>query len=198
MDLFNQHKNDSTSNIVGLKYLRSFITLEEQRNMINQIDNQPWLSDLKRRVQHYGYKYDYKRRSIDNSMKLGEVPGWCNKTIKKMLDNNIISFVPDQIIVNEYLPGQGISNHIDCQPCFGDTVISLSLCSSCVMQFTNKENPSIIVPVLLEPCSLIVLKEDARYNWMHGIKAVKTDKYNSAKVIRRRRVSLTFRKVIVN
>lgn len=66
------------------------------------------------------------------------------------------------------------------------------------MQFTNKSNLQEIIPILLEPCSLVILKEDARYNWMHGIKALKTDTYNIQKIVRNRRVSLTFRKVIVN
>ena len=66
------------------------------------------------------------------------------------------------------------------------------------MQFTNKFNVQKVIPVLLEPCSLVVLKKDARYNWMHGIKAVKTDNFYGEKIIRRRRISLTFRKVIIS
>ena len=36
--------------------------------------------------------------------------------------------------VNEYLPGQGIAQHVDCVPCFGGTVASLSLLSPCTMR----------------------------------------------------------------
>ena len=198
MDLFNQYNiQDNIQIIKGLEYYSSFISNLEQQNILNLIDKQIWLDDLKRRVQHYGYKYDYKKRSIDKSMLLGEIPNWCNIISKKMQDKGIIDFVPDQVIVNEYLPGQGISNHIDCEPCFNDTILSLSLASSCIMQFTNKNNMQEIIPVLLEPCSLVVLKEDARYNWMHGIKSVKTDSFYGQKLTRKRRVSLTFRKVII-
>lgn len=45
----------------------------------------------------------------------------------------------------------------------------------------------------LEPRSLLILKDDARYQWKHGIAAGKSD--NGVK--RQRRVSLTFRKVIL-
>jgi len=66
------------------------------------------------------------------------------------------------------------------------------------MQFANKFNIKKVIPVLLKPCSLVVLKKDVRYNWLHGIRAVKTDNYYGEKIVRKRRVSLTFRKVIVS
>ncbi len=199
MDLFNQNtRQDNILTVNGLEYHENFISKTEHNELINIIDSQLWLDDLKRRVQHYGYKYDYKRRSIDKSMLLGEIPIWCKTIGQKMQESGIINFMPDQVIVNEYLPGQGISNHIDCEPCFNDTIVSLSLVSSCIMQFTNKNNLQEIIPILLEPCSLVVLKEDSRYNWMHGIKAVKTDNYFGQKILRNRRVSLTFRKVIIS
>ena len=199
MDLFNQNIiQENILSINGLEYHDNFITKTEQSELINIIDNQIWLDDLKRRVQHYGYKYDYKRRNIDKTMHLGDIPDWCKNIGFKLQENGIIDFMPDQVIVNEYSPGQGISNHIDCEPCFNDTIISLSLNSSCIMQFTNKIDFQKVIPVLLEPCSLVVLKKDARYNWMHGIKAVKTDNFYGEKIIRKRRVSLTFRKVIIS
>ena len=199
MDLFNTYNiQQDIQQIKGLEYHNNFITSVEQQKLMGIIDSQIWLDDLKRRVQHYGYKYDYKKRNIDKTMHLGEIPDWCKNIGIKMQTNGIIDFMPDQVIVNEYLPGQGISNHIDCEPCFNDTIISLSLNSSCIMQFTNNLNVQKVIPVLLEPCSLVVLKKDARYNWMHGIKAVKTDNFYGEKIIRRRRVSLTFRKVIIS
>ncbi len=199
MDLFNQNiVQENILSINGLEYHDNFITKAEQSELINIIDDQIWLDDLKRRVQHYGYKYDYKRRSIDKTMHLGDIPDWCKNIGFKLQENGIIDFMPNQVIVNEYTPGQGISNHIDCEPCFNDTIISLSLNSRCIMQFTNKLNLQRVIPLLLEPCSLVVLKKDARYNWMHGIKAVKTDNFYGEKIIRKRRVSLTFRMVIIS
>ena len=43
----------------------------------------------------------------------------------------------DQLIVNDYAPGQGIPAHVDA-PLFTDTIISISLGSSCVMEFSNE------------------------------------------------------------
>ncbi|WP_231289239.1 hypothetical protein [Rickettsia bellii] len=35
---------------------------------------------------------------------------------------NIFHEIPDQVIINEYMPGQGIAPHTDCIPCFSDTI----------------------------------------------------------------------------
>lgn len=57
----------------------------------------------------------------------------------------------------------------------------------------GNENASI----LLEPRSLILLSGEARYDWQHDIVARKADLYEVAKIQRQRRVSLTFRKVLL-
>lgn len=190
-------KTEPEINISGLTYIPDFISAQEQDFLLSQIDHQPWLADLKRRVQHYGYKYDYKARTVGNDAYLGPVPDWLSSLSKKLHDNGIFPSVPDQVIVNEYLPGQGISAHIDCVPCFADTIASLSLGSPCVMEFSNPkadEKKSIV----LEERSLIVLSGPARYEWQHAIPARKSDIIDGIKTERIRRVSLTFRNVIVN
>lgn len=181
--------------IQGLTYIQNFISREEEISLLDSINKETWLSDLKRRVQHYGYKYDYKKRNIDNSMYLGELPSWTNFVTDRMSSLNLIDKTPDQLIVNEYLVGQGISNHIDCEPCFGDTIISVSLGSSCIMNFKN-ENQT--VEVFLEPCSIVILKDDARFKWSHGIASRKKDKWNNNIYNRDTRISLTFRETILN
>lgn len=186
------------TDIKGLRYVRNFITKQEHDYLLQQIDASVWLDDLKRRVQHYGYKYDYKRRNIDLSMKIGELPSWALQVANKMYAEGLINYLPDQVIVNEYQVGQGISPHIDCEPCFEDTIISLSLGSACVMDFVHKDDKEQKLHKLLEPCSLVILQDEVRYNWLHGIKPNKTDNYNGRKIVRQRRVSLTFRKVILN
>lgn len=179
----------------GVTYIPDFISGEEQDFLLSQTDQQHWLADLKRRVQHYGYKYDYKARAVGNNAYLGALPDWLSSLSKKLHHGGIFSSAPDQVIINEYMPGQGISAHIDCVPCFADTVASLSLGSSCVMEFSHPktgEKKSIV----LEERSLIVLSGPARYEWQHAIPARKSDIINGIKIERTRRVSLTFRNVI--
>lgn len=186
----------NVSEITGLQYLPDFIDQATHDELLSVLDTQPWLADLKRRVQHYGYKYDYAARRINYSMRLGPLPDWALGLADKLVERKLMPEMPDQLIVNEYLPGQGIANHIDCVPCFTETIASLSLGSSCVMNFTNKQSQQVI-PVLLDTKSLVILQGDARYAWTHGISSRKTDAFMGRTIQRRRRVSLTFRKVIL-
>jgi alkylated DNA repair dioxygenase AlkB len=185
------------SKVKDLLYIPEYISKEEHALLWMSINAENWLGDLKRRVQHYGYKYDYKARYIDYSMKIGELPKWVMPFATKLYQDEHIPAIPDQLIVNEYKQGQGIASHIDCEPCFGDTIISLSLGSTCIMDFIDKETKEKI-EVLLEPRSLVVLKGNARYLWAHGITGRKADYFKGQKRERTTRISLTFRNVILN
>jgi alkylated DNA repair dioxygenase AlkB len=188
--------DESKMAIPGLRYLPDYIDAAGEAALIQTIDSQPWLADLKRRVQHYGYKYDYKARSITRDLRLGPIPGWLGDLCERLQAERVFSKRPDQVIINEYLPGQGITPHIDCVPCFGETIASISVGTPCVMEFTQPE-AKLKDPVLLEPRSLVVLEGDARYKWQHAIPQRKTDNWNGQKLIRGRRISLTFRTVIL-
>ena len=39
--------------IAGLKYIPGYLGSQEQDQLLAAIDQQPWMTDLKRRVQHY-------------------------------------------------------------------------------------------------------------------------------------------------
>lgn len=181
--------------IPGLKYIADFVSEQEQKDLIQIIDSLPWDKSLTRRVQQYGYKYDYTKKTIDSSLYLGALPEWLSPYIQRLLDQKLFIESPDQVIINEYLPGQGISRHLDCVPCFGDTIASISLSSPCMMEFEQvglgKKGS-----MMLGPMSLLVLSEEARYQWMHSIPARKTDKFGDEVIERGRRISLTFRNVI--
>jgi alkylated DNA repair dioxygenase AlkB len=186
----------TVARIPGLAYIPGYIDPEAQQTLLNAIDAALWLSDLRRRVQHYGYRYDYTRKAIDDSLFLGPLPPWAASLAERLHTDGHIAAVPDQLIVNEYLPGQGIASHIDCVPCFGDTVLSLSLGGPCVMDLSHARERT-VASLLLEPGSLLVLREAARYAWRHGIASRKTDHYAGRTITRRRRVSLTFRTVVL-
>ncbi|MDJ0842461.1 MAG: alpha-ketoglutarate-dependent dioxygenase AlkB, partial [Acidobacteriota bacterium] len=111
----------------GLVYKPGFLSLREQKMLLHQVDALPRLSDLKRRVQHYGYKYDYKARAIDHRMRIGDLPPWAQALGERLIDEAGLPALPDQLIINEYQPGQGISAHTDCVPCFDSHIESLSL-----------------------------------------------------------------------
>ena len=64
MNLLFDIEETAVPDIQGLSYIPDFITPDAERALLDTIDAQAWLHDLKRRVQHYGYKYDYKARTV--------------------------------------------------------------------------------------------------------------------------------------
>jgi alkylated DNA repair dioxygenase AlkB len=184
-----------TPTIAGLSYIPHYIDESTEAALLEVIDGQPWMNDLKRRVQHYGWRYDYKARNVTSDLRIGALPDWLQTYAACLQQAGLLAETPDQVIINEYQPGQGISAHIDCIPCFANTIASLSLGSPCVMDFTHSKTGE-KSSLLLEPRSLLVLNGDARYVWQHAIAGRKTDRYKGQIVSRTRRISLTFRKVI--
>ena len=102
---------------------------------------------------------------------------------------------PDQLIVNEYLPGQGISKHVDCVACFGSVVAGVSLGWPVPMKFTDTRSQQ-TVEIDLPKGSLLVLAGESRFHWRHEIAARSSDLLHGQRVARQRRVSLTFRTVL--
>ena len=180
--------------IAGLTLLPEFITGTQEDHLLKIIDKQTWSTDLKRRVQHYGYQYDYKARTVSENSYLGALPSWMDFAITRLSEQKIFSESVDQAIINEYLPGQGIAPHVDCVPCFADTIASLSLGSTCQMAFTQAETGDKAI-LTLPPRSLLILRDDARYKWRHAIPARKSDLIDGVRTPRDRRVSVTFRQV---
>ncbi len=177
---------------VGLSYLPLFIPSAVQQLLIDSIDAQNWSLELKRRVQHYGYRYDYKTRRVVSSMYAGPLPRFVDNLVRRLESVPAFGQIPDQLIVNEYQPGQGISAHVDCEPCFNNRIASVSLGSSCEMEFRHRYS-ALRFKLTLAAGSLLVLADEARYDWTHQIRPRLRDNG----ILRQRRTSLTFRKVIL-
>lgn len=185
--------NDFT--VRGAQLIADFISPAREAELLACIDAAPWRTDLKRRVQHYGWRYDYRARRVAPDAKLGPVPDWLNEERMRLAADGFFDPRPDQIIVNEYEPGQGIAPHVDCVPCFGPVIASLTLAGFCEMQF-QEQATGVVRRALLQPRSLLVLTGPARTDWTHAIAARKSDVIEGKRVARGRRVSLTYRTVI--
>lgn len=181
----------------GARYLAGLIDLSMQDVLIAAVDQRPWIEDLKRRVQHYGYRYDYRARTVTSDAYLGPLPQWASDLAGRLVSNGWFDKPPDQLIVNEYLPGQGISAHVDCVPCFGEVIASISLLSTCEMVFKERGTDQRRA-VVLEPRSALLIAGPARGEWTHEIPARKSDPIEGQRVPRSRRLSLTFRTVEVS
>ena len=152
--------------------------------LVEAIDRLPWNAEWRRRRQPYGDGYGTAGAAPP-------IPDWGRRLAGRLLADGVTAEPFDQMLVNEYLPGQGIAPHRDYAP-YGRPVVSLSLLSACVMDFRH-------VPtgrrewLLLLPRSLLVLSDAARYDWEHGIAPRKRDVWQGMRVERGRRLSVTFR-----
>ncbi|KAF8338460.1 hypothetical protein F5887DRAFT_1062943 [Amanita rubescens] len=81
-----------------------------------------------------------------------------------------------QAIINLYNPGEGISPHVDLLGRYGDGIIGVSFGSGCVMNGgvdpgQQRDRWDLYLPER----SVLVLSEDARYGWTHGIDKITKD-----------------------
>jgi alkylated DNA repair dioxygenase AlkB len=170
--------------IPGLRYLPAYVSEAAERDLVAAIDALPWNTEWKRRRQPYGAGYG-------NSAEGPPIPAWGRRLGERMFAEGVTESPFDQMLVNEYQPGVGISMHCDYEP-YGRTVVSLSLLAHCVMDFhhvaTGRRES-----LLLEPRSLLILNDEARYDWEHGIAARKRDVWQGMPFDRGRRLSVTYR-----
>jgi alkylated DNA repair dioxygenase AlkB len=154
------------------------------------VDAGPWKAFGERRAQIYGYSYDYRK---GGAYRLGDLPPWAQDVALRLQRDGLIAEVPDQLIANEYAPGQGIPAHVDAE-LFTDTIISISLGSTCVMEFADSSGRT--EQQLLEPMSALIIAGESRSSWKHSIPGRTTDVWMGRELPRTRRVSLTFRKML--
>jgi alkylated DNA repair dioxygenase AlkB len=173
--------------IPGLCYAREFITPAEEAELTDSIDAAVWDSTWERRRQFYGQSYGV------TAVARPPLPSWGRSLADRILAEGHSTHRFDQMLINEYLPGQGIALHRDYDP-FDKTVASISLISFCIMDFRRVADGE-RVAWLLAPRSLLVLSDEARYEWEHGIARRKNDRWNGVTIPRSRRLSITFRRL---
>ena len=178
----------------GAALVPDVVTEAEERRILLRISQAPWLTDLSRRVQHYGFRYDYRQRGTGRHDPAAPFPRWAT-VIGERLRPLFDGAMPEQCIVNEYRPGQGIGMHAD-HASFGPVVVSLSLGDAWTMNFRPlsarpyvREGLASDEIVLLPRRSALVLRGQARSALMHGIDRASNAHRAST------RVSATFRTV---
>lgn len=211
-----QTSSSRASEPKGLTVHNSFITLEEEVELLLFLDAQPWRTDLSRRTMHFGGTYclmpprdasPSTRKKIEQTiLDAPDIPAELAFLVDRMTEQGLYlaGGKPQYCIVNEYRPGQGISAHVE-NFRFGEPVCSLTLAGADSMRFhqlAGAHDGSVRtgkaatapktgkrVDVHLPRRSLAVLTGDARNIWQHEI--VRGRKMGKPEGWRR--VSLTFR-----
>ena len=177
----------------GLLLYPDFIDKSMEEKLINEIDSQIWIVDYDRRLQYYGYRNELEK-PFDLVKFPIRMPPLINHLSQKIVENKIVNNQPDQVIINEYVPGQGIRPHKD-RNYFENQICGVNLGSGCIMRFI-KGSAKEVVDVEIPQRSLYVMQDEARYKWKHAIPPRKKDVVEGNIQHRERRVSITYRKVI--
>ncbi|WP_165795982.1 alpha-ketoglutarate-dependent dioxygenase AlkB [Siphonobacter curvatus] len=178
--------------VPGLLLYPDFIDEATEARLLEEIDNQIWIIDYKRRLQYYGY-----RNELDKPYDLVafpvEMPPLIQQLSEQIVEQNIVLHRPDQVIINEYTPGEGIKPHKD-RNYFDNQICGVNLGSGCIMRFIRGKNVEVI-DVEIPRRSLYVMQDEARLKWKHAIPPRKKDVVDGQIKHRERRVSITYRKV---
>ncbi|XP_017007976.3 tRNA (carboxymethyluridine(34)-5-O)-methyltransferase ALKBH8 [Drosophila takahashii] len=189
----------------GLLVISDFVSEDEESTLLKAIGEDGRRSEstgtLKHRnVKHFGFEFLYGSNNVDPSKPLEQsIPSACD-ILWSRLPNSASTWdwsTPDQLTVNEYEPGHGIPPHVDTHSAFLDPILSLSLQSDVVMDFRRGEEQ---VQVRLPRRSLLIMSNEARYDWTHGIRPKHIDVVPSSSgglttQSRGKRTSLTFRRL---
>jgi alkylated DNA repair dioxygenase AlkB len=176
----------------GLFLYPDFIDEAREKDLLNEIDGQTWIVDYLRRLQYYGY-----RNELDKPYDLIPfpipMPPLIYQLSQDIVAQKILLKEPDQVIINEYVPGEGIKPHKD-RAYYENQICGVNLGSGCIMRFIKGENEEVI-DIEIPRRSLYVMQDDARKKWKHAIPPRKKDNINGVLQHRDRRVSITYRKV---
>ncbi|XP_053405941.1 alpha-ketoglutarate-dependent dioxygenase alkB homolog 6-like [Mercenaria mercenaria] len=210
----------------SLYYIPDFITPEEESYLLKQVYAAPkpkWTQLSNRRLQNWG-GLPHPKGMIPE-----DLPQWLQTYSQKIAALGLFEDkVPNHVLVNEYLPGQGIMPHED-GPLYYPTVSTISLGSHTLLDFyrpitetqagdninTNTETSKTsfedryLCSMLLQPRSLILVRDDMYKVNLHGIAERKEDTITDSvvnlckcdgvkigdKLERTTRVSLTIRYV---
>ena len=188
--------------VPGLDYMPGIISPDEEQQLLRWIDAMPWSSHWQRRTQFYGRRYlpsDVEARAqnetqarLDESFAAEHLPWWSMWLRERLVNLEVFDRLPNQMGINEYLPGQGIAPHVDYE---SGTVVSITLSTGCVMDFTEIDGPG-SASTWLAPRSMVIMKGAARHLWKHGISRRKRDIVGGMPIQRGRRVSVTFRYIL--
>lgn len=205
-------KNSINNFLIGsvptVIYLPDFITDEEEQHLLNTIYTAPvskWKVLKNRRLQNWGGIVHEK------GLLAQDLPPWLTRITAKIYEKSgLFPSAINHVLINEYLPDQGIMPHQD-GPAYYPVVAILSLGSPVVMDFTphpslrlsteplgNKETQNMAnerpmlmsadrssdkhppFPVVLMPRSLLIFKDEAYSDYLHGIKVQEYQQFDKA------------------
>ncbi|HLO98444.1 MAG TPA: alpha-ketoglutarate-dependent dioxygenase AlkB [Fimbriimonas sp.] len=171
---------------VGLVYREEFISPAEESELVGFIDLQAWDHGYSRRRQFYGQSY---RDPAEYTL----VPDLFKALALRLYERGLTTVVADHVLINEYLPGQGIAAHVDEMPHPESQVVTISLLDSYPMEFAHLESAQKFEQWLARR-SVAVMSGPSKTEWTHEIVKRKADVIQGGgRRTRGRRISITYR-----
>lgn len=158
-------------------YIPNFITEDEESHIIKNVYSVPkpkWTVLSNRRLQDYG-GVPHEKGMIPE-----KIPSWLQIYMNKIDELNVFEGkTTNQVLINEYLPGQGIMPHTD-GPIFSPTITTITCGSHTILEFLeNNESRRKVCDLLLERFSLVIIKDDLYSKYLHSICERTSDVINS-------------------
>ncbi|CAM4365739.1 Alkylated DNA repair dioxygenase AlkB [Pedobacter westerhofensis] len=178
--------------VPGLFIYPDFIDEKREQELLSEIDSQTWIVDYSRRLQYYGFRNELEKPYSLIPFPV-PMPLQISQLSYEIVEQGILLEQPDQVIINEYVPGEGIKPHKD-RNYYENQICGVNLGSSCIMRFIQEKEMQVI-DLEIPRRSLYLMQDDARKKWSHGIPPRKKDNINGNIQHRERRVSITYRKV---
>ena len=168
----------------GLLYRLDFLTSDEERALLDEISRLPLVEarykafTAKRRIVSYGAGYDFDSNDLMTAPPLPPFLLALREKAARFAGIPAERF--SQALVTEFRPGTTLGWHRDAPP-FG-TVVGISLAAACRLRFRPyPPKPGRAVDgfeLRLEPRSIYVLRDDARWRWQHHVPPTKALRYS--------------------
>lgn len=160
----------TTLKLTGLSVIHDFISLEQEKEIMDCIVKQPpKKTGVRNSIQRFGIGQSYKDNLVSK-----EIPEFLNKLALSLVDQKLLTTKPNLISINEYYAGQQIPAHKDSRES-GEVITTLSLLGSATMIFQKGKTT---IPIELPPRCLVQMRDDARNSWLHSILPVKETRYS--------------------
>jgi alkylated DNA repair dioxygenase AlkB len=159
---------------IGLRLYAEFITADEEQRLITRFSaGAPRTvkprDNNRQSIRRYG-----SDKSYGSYMLSATIPDYLQALCDRLLEDKLVSVLPDSVSINEYLRGQLIAPHID-NVASGRVVTVLSVESPATMIFIRDQDR---FSVVLPPRSLVQLHDEIRNDWKHAIEPVASRRYS--------------------
>jgi alkylated DNA repair dioxygenase AlkB len=168
----------------GLIYQPEFLDPKDESELIERIRALPLEYSkykqytARRRTISFGYAYDFSRNETQTAAEAPPFLGQLKHRIAQWAGRNSSEFV--QVLVSEYQPGVPLGWHRDV-PDF-EVIVGLSLGSGARLRFRpypwRPELRRKVFALELEPRSIYLLRDEARWGWQHSVPPVPQLRYS--------------------